>query len=107
MEISGIYDSRIIKEKDGGNPSHTKRPLSEEAQIYKVDRGEGNLYTGANDGIRVRLGASLEEIQRLYIQETLRRFGGDMDKAARSLNIKRGILTKKMNRLGLNEMERG
>ena len=57
------------------------------------------------DGIEVPLGTPLAEVEKRYILETLKNFDGNRTRAAKSLNIGRRTLIRKLNEYGLGSSD--
>lgn len=100
MDVLGLGNLK------GGTPQEVnkgggreERFSSKERPIYSL-KGEAETQV-YNEGLTVKLGTPLAQVERLYIENTLSRHKGDREKAARTLNLDKGTLTKKMNRYGL------
>ncbi|HET6231244.1 MAG TPA: sigma-54 dependent transcriptional regulator [Longimicrobiaceae bacterium] len=55
------------------------------------------------DGLHVPRGLTLDEVERLYIDSTLRELGGNVTAAARQLGISRKVLWQRRKRHGLSD----
>ncbi|MDB4948751.1 MAG: hypothetical protein JWM27_1400 [Gemmatimonadetes bacterium] len=55
------------------------------------------------DGVPIPRGLTLEDVERLYIESTLRELGGSITAAARQLGISRKVLWQRRKRHGISE----
>jgi two-component system, NtrC family, response regulator AtoC len=55
----------------------------------------------AADGIHIAGGLTLDEVERLYIDDTLRRVGGNVNQAAQVLGVSRKVLWQRRKRHGM------
>jgi two-component system, NtrC family, response regulator AtoC len=53
------------------------------------------------DGIHIAGGLTLDEVERLYIDDTLRRLGGNVNQAAQVLGVSRKVLWQRRKRHGM------
>jgi DNA-binding NtrC family response regulator len=95
MEVFGVNDSKLVRQPTDIRAKETPN-VSHDKAMYKTPKDGVKVYTGAEQGVKIRLGASLAEMQRTYIEGTLRKYGGDKDKAAKALGVKKSVLSKKL-----------
>ena len=100
MDILGLNNlKRVAPEGTNKNQRQNGRSSSKQRPIYNLKNEAGaNVY---NEGLPVKLGTPLAQVERLYIKNALGRYNGDRNKTARALNLGKGTLTKKMKGYGL------
>jgi len=95
MEILGLGNVNRI---DPGNANRVQSQAQKQRPIYNLgDEKTAQIYTG---GLMVRIGTPLDEIKRLYIEDTLSRHK-DKAETAKALDLKEGNLNRKLRRYGL------
>ena len=76
-------------------------PPAEPGVSLPLDPGDGN----GDDVIQIPMGMSLADVQKVLINKTLRKVGGNKARAARILGISRKSLYSKLAQLGIEESE--
>jgi DNA-binding NtrC family response regulator len=59
--------------------------------------------TAGGEGIRLALGRTLDDVEREYLEATLRRLGGHRTRAAKALGISQKTLYSKLRRYALDD----
>jgi DNA-binding NtrC family response regulator len=77
-----------------------------QSNVITTDDLPPALRSAADDGwIRIRLGASMPECEKIIIRETLSHVGGNKSKAAETLDIGRKTLLRKLAEYEIGDAE--
>lgn len=101
MEVFGVNDLGPVNHRAEAKAKESSRAQPRDEAMYKPSGEGADIYTGVQGGIRVRIGTPLAEIQRVYIEQTLKKYGGNREEAAKALDLDKGTLTRKMKEYGL------